>query len=257
MGYKNLKNFKTIFNRPDFDYVSDQGKIKNVVEIIRYRLLAPSAGAQYSAQELNVFVENLETFYESIVGRNIPDLQRGFSAAVEVLQTCIGIFKQPELKRANISRAYIRKFYKRFLHGLSVMLKGIRIAFDPDIISSTGIDSKQLKKYMLDNKEGLGRHFLFNNLGRNAFARRIKDDDIPIKELIVAERLLLRPSANQVRTYHGWKDLGLNHAPVRILSQQRTFGKERVYFFYRSGEHREYENQLVISPDKVDFRAAA
>jgi hypothetical protein len=254
MGYKNLRNFQTILNRKDFNYISDHEKIKEVEEIILYRISNPDGRELSYIKLLKEFLENLTSFYDSISGRNIPDIKKGYLLVIEELQRCIKIFTEPEFKRKSISRGYCKKFNKILLYGLYKLLDGIRAAFDSDIISSTKISRKQFIRYILDKVEGLGKKFLFNKTGRHAFVNKISA--VNMQELIVTSRLLDRPSGNQVRTHNGWRDLGLGHAPVRILSEHRGFRKDRIYFLYRLNEHNEYEAQLRTSPDKLVFSAA-
>lgn len=254
MGYKNLRNFQTILNREDFNYISGHKKIKEVGEIILYHISNPDDRESIYIKLLEEFLENLISFYESIAGHNIPDIKRGYLIVIEELQRCIKLFSEPEFKRKSISRGYCKKFNKTFLYGLSKLLIGIRAAFDPDIISSTKISREQFIRYILDNVEGLGKKFLFNKKGSHAFENKISI--LNMRELIVTSRLLVRPSGNQIRTFNGWRDLGLGHAPVRILSEHRGFRKDKIYFLYRLNEHAEYEAQLRTSPDKVAFSAA-
>lgn len=140
------------------------------------------------------------------------------------------------------------------MFGLSKLHDGIRAAFDPDIISSTKINTEQFVRYILDNAEGLGRTFLFHKTGRHSFVNKI--GSLNMQELKVTARLLMRPSGNQVRTYHGWRDLGLGQTPIRILSAHRFLGRDRVYFLFRLSEHAAYDAQIEIPPDKVVFSAA-
>ena len=254
MDYKNLKNFQTILNRKDFNYISDHKKIKEIEDIILYHISNPDDTKSIHIRLLEEFLTNLTSFYDSIAGYNIPDIKKGYLLVIEELQRCIKLFSEPEFKRKSISRGYCKKFNKTFLYGLSKLLIGIRAAFDSDIISSTKISREQFISYILDNLEGLGKKFLFNKKGRHAFSNKISRLDM--KELIVTSRLLVRPSGNQIRTFNGWRDFGLGHAPVRILSEHRGFRKNKIYFLYRLNEHAEYEAQLRTSPDKVEFLAA-
>lgn len=252
MSYKNLKNFQVIFNREDFNYISDHKKIKEIEEII-FCILNPDNRESIHIKSLEEFLENLTTFYNSVAGHNIPNIKRGYLIVFEELQKCIKLFSEPELKRRSISRGYCKKFNKNFLYGLSKLLDGIRAAFDSDIISSTEINRNQYIRYILDNVEGLSKYFLFNKAGRHAFSNKI--GGLNKQELIVTARLLIRPPSNQVRTFNGWRDLGLGHTPVRILSVHSSFGKSKVYFLYRLNEHDAYEAQLKKSPEKEVFSA--
>lgn len=253
MGYKDLIHFKLIFGREDFNFISDPKKIEGAGYII---LNISNLYREESNRLilLETFLTNLTSFYESVVGNNIPDINNGYSIIFEELQKCMKLYHEPELNRRSISRGYCKKMNKIFLYGLSNLLNGIRAAFDPDIISSTNIDKAQFVRYVLDNVEGLGKDFLFNTRGQHAFVNKI--NNLNMQELIVTARLLSRPSRNQIRTFNGWRDLGVGHAPIRILSQRKRFRKDRVYFLYRTNEHNPYEAQLQTPPDRVAFSAA-
>ena len=251
MSYRNLRHFQTIFNRKDFNYISDHKKIKEIEEIILYRISNPHDREVVYIKSLEEFLKNLTVFYNSVAGQNIPNIKKGYLIVLEELQKCIRLFSEPEFKRKNISRRYCEKFNKIFLYGLSTLLKGIRDAFDPDIISVTNINKTQFVRNILDNIEGLGRIFLFNKAGKHSFVNKI--NELNMQELIVTARLLIRPSGNQIRTFNGWRDLGLGHAPVRILSEHKKFRKDKIYFLYRLNEHAAYENQLKNPPSKAHF----
>ena len=155
-------------------------------------------------------------------------------------------------KRASISKGYRKKFKKLFLHGLSKLLKGIRSAFGPSLISTTNIDKDQLVRYFLDEKEGLRNKFLFNTAGKyNAVA---KLQSLNKKELIEAEKLLLNQKPKRT-TRNGWIDLGSEGMPIRILLiKHKKFGIFRKYivvFIFTLAEHQKYDKQLNKSPDKV------
>jgi len=254
MSYKNLENFQSIFNRSDFNYISNHKKIKEIEEIILYCITNPNGKESSYVQLLEIFLKNLNSFYKSITGDNIPDMKKGYSIVFEELQRSIELFSEDELKRRSISRGYCKKFNKTCLYGLSKLLDGIRVAFDPDVVTSVNIEEAQYIRYILDDKEGLGKLFLFNKIGRHSFINKI--DTLNMQELAVTVRLLIRPSGNQIRTINGWRDVGLGYTPVRLLCERRAFRKDKVYFLYRLNEHSAYKSQLETSPNKVAFLAA-
>jgi len=255
MGYKNLKNFQNIFNRADFNYISNLQTIERIGEIITISISARDKRESEHVKELKDYITNLNSFYQSIAAANVPNLNEGYNLIVEELQKVIRLFSEIIFKRESISKGHLRKMKKTFLYGLSRLLDGIRAAFDPDIISSTRIDNQQFIKFILDDTEGIGKYFTFNEVGKDSFIKKLPT--LNQQELIVTARLLTRPSANQVRTINGWRDLGLAHAPVRILSKPAKFGKARVYYLYRSNEHTQYQSKLDASPERAIFRAAA
>jgi len=250
MSYRNLRNFQNIFNRADFNYISDNKNINDISNIILHRISVPDGRESAHVRLLEKFLKNLDSFYKSISGNN-PNFNKGYSVIQRELTRCINLFSERESERRSISRGYCKKFSKTFLHGLSKLLDGIRAAFDPDIISKTNIDRDQFVRYILNNVEGLRKRFLFNKRGRHAFVNKIPL--LNIQELIVTERLLLRPSAGQIRIFHDWKDLGLGHAPIRLLVKPGRLGKKKVYFLYKANEHNAYENQLATPPSEVAF----
>lgn len=260
MSYKNLRNFGSIINRKDFDYVSDLTRINQIIEIILYRLTVPDGKESYYIKLIKEYLENLESFYSWINGDNITYLKEGYYFCQQELARMANILIMPETelyKRRGISKGYLRKFNKLFLYGLSMVLKGIREAFTPALVSSTGIDQKQLAKYMIDEVEGIGTKFLFNTNGKYAAAKKL--NGLTKQELIVAERLLSE-LIHARTTKTGWIDLGEKRLPVRILlvnnKKLGIFGRDIVAFIFRVGEHHDYEKQLKMHPDKSSFSAA-
>ncbi|MBW2988275.1 hypothetical protein DRJ48_04025 [Candidatus Woesearchaeota archaeon] len=253
MYYKGLINFQIIFKRDDFNHISNPNIIEAIKQVISFCLISPDKREKEHAAQLSVYIQYLTSFYNWIEGRNIPDIHHGYTVIVEVLKRCIWLFSLPEPKRTTISRGYAKKFSKTFQYGLARMLSGIRAAFDPDLVGHTRIERDQLIRYIFDNKEGLGRGFLFNMLGRFAFVKRVSQ--LPIQEIEVTERLLIRPSGNQIRRINGWLDLGVSGCPVRVLAVPSTFGRDRVYFLFRANEHPAYQAHLQLSPKSVPFRS--
>jgi hypothetical protein len=254
MSYKNLINFQTIFNREDFNYISNIKKIEEVERIILFTISNPDEKELIYIKILKQFLENLESFYNSILAHNIPDIKKSNKIIFEELHKCINLFSESKFKRKSISRGYIKKFNKTFLFGLSKLLDGIKIVFDPDVISSTKIDRKQFVRFILNNSVGLGKKFIFNKAGKHSFTNKI--NILNMQELIVTARLLTRPSKNQIRTFNGWRDLGLNKSPIRILLEHKRVRKDNVFFLYRLNEHNEYGNQLRTPPNKITSFAA-
>jgi len=252
MNYKKLINFQKIFNRPDFNHISDHKNIINIERVFS-NISNPDGEESEYKQRLEEFSSNLRSFYEAIAGHNIPDMKKGYSKISEVFETGISLLYGGKFERTALSKGYGRKFKKTFLYGLSKLFDGIRAAFDPILISSTRIDRQQFIRYILDPGVGLARSFLFNTLGHHSFVHKI--DDLNMRELIVTVRLLVSPSGNQIRTFNKWRDLGLGHTPVRILCEHH-FRKDKVYFLYRLNEHGAYQNQLNTPPKRVPFSAA-
>lgn len=255
MSYKNLKNFRYIFSRTDFNFLCDTPNIKQISEIVLYNLPAQNGNEPAYIELLTDFLKNLNSFYTWIDGNNIPDIKESYTILKQELERYINILRMPESKiyeRSSISKGYLRKFNKSFLYGLSKLLDGIRSAFEPSFIAATNIEREQLVKYILDTVEGFGNRFLFNKTGKNAPSNKLKS--LERNELIETLGLLSNPSQART-TRNGWIDLGLRACPVRVLLiKHRNFGlvrKDIVAFVFRRSEHRDYDDQLDILTDKV------
>ncbi len=247
--YCQLQNFRAIFNRGDFNYIADAGIISRITRVVG-SLTNPKESNKTSAYELKIFLKNLDSFYDWL-NSGVGVFNKGHKAAEKALVTAIAICEAPPERRLKISRSYLRKLNRNFLYGLSKLVVGIRKSFGVDELAKTNINAVQIANYIISKDEGLAKKFLLNHIGNHGFVNKL--DCMPKQELIVVMRLLLRPSANQVRTFNGWCDLGLGHAQVRILTQKHTFGKMRVYFLFRLSEHRDYERQLAVPPDRTRF----
>jgi len=251
MSYENLKNFCHIFERVDFDYISEFGQINRIADILLYHLAVPDGKDSTYIWLLEQYLKNLNSFYSWINGSGIPHIREGYVTCIKELERGINIIRLPEDKRMSISRSYLRKFKKSFLYGLSRLLEGIRLAFDPSLTSATNINKEQLVLYFLDKKEGLGNRFLFNKQGNHAAANKL--DSLNRNELIETIRLLLKQS--QLRTTrNSWIDLGSRATPVRILLIRHKlfgFGRDIVGFIFKVTEHSEYDKQLNVPLEKV------
>lgn len=255
MSYKNLKNFRSIFNRDDFSYISDIAHISQLSEIILYNLSSPDGSEPNHIKLLKAFLDSLEAFCEWINCSSIPPIGQGYILVEQELIRIIKILMTPELKRRAISKGYSKKFNKSFLYGLSMVLEGIREAFNPDVIKDTKIEKEQLIRYFFDKTEGLGHRFLFNQSGKDGAANKIFD--LNRDELILVMRLLLKPG-RQIRSYNGWLDFGRRNFPIRVLAIKPPifFGKLRVFSIFKKGEHEDYERALSTTPSNVQFSAA-
>lgn len=255
MSYKNLRNFKDIFNRDDFNYICDNAHISEVSEIFLYRIAVPDGKESAYIKLLESFLTNLDYFYMWLNGDKIPNIVEGYSICKDELVRSMGILRLSADKRASISKGYRKKFKKLFLHGLSKLLKGIRSAFDPSLISTTDINKDQLVRYFLDEKEGLRNKFLFNTAGKYNAVTKLQL--LNKKELIEAEKLLLNQNPKRT-TRNGWIDLGSGGMPLRILLiKNKEFGIFRKYvvmFIFRLTEHPNYDRQLNTSPDRVGIQ---
>lgn len=254
MNYKKLKKFQKIINCKDFDYISSVKTIKELENIIMHHISNSDGKEVAYVKLLEMFSDNLRNFYNSISNKDIFDLKKGYVIVIKELRKCINLFSEPEFKRKSISNKYYKKFNKNILYGLSKLFDGIRIAFNPNIVSSTKINKKQYVRYILNVDEGLGGKYLFNKSGKHSFMNKIVS--LNMQELIVTARLLIDPPKNQIRLFNSWRDLGLGYAPVRILSEHRIFRKDKIVFLYRLSEHKLYELQLKTPADKITFIAA-
>lgn len=253
MTYKNLKNFQKIFSRADFNYVSEHVNIYEISELILLHASYPDGKEQDYIFKLESFLNNMASFINWINGKKIKNIENGYHFSEQILSQVLRILKQPDFKRTAISGAYLKKFNKVFLYGLSAILKGIRTAFNPDVVSSTRINEDQLRRYILDKIEGLGKKYLFNTTGRDAFVNKI--GSLNRYQLIIVERLLFTLPSSQLRKYNNWLDLGLGNTPVRILIRPRSLRKDEVYFLFMAKEHSNYTWHLN-SRQEFGFLAA-
>lgn len=249
MSYKKLKNFKDILKDDDFDYICNHDNIYksplSISKIIIYKISEPDGKEQTYIRIFQEFLKKFNSFYETIEGENITDIKVGYLTVKKELERCIALFSEPNVKRMSISKHSIKQFNKRFLHGLSKLLSGIRASFDPELILSTNIKNEQYIRYFKDKKEGLGKKFKYNERGKDSFLK--KSDIMTIDELSCAHRLLIKPNRRQVRSvYVGWKELGSKKDIVRIIAKGNI-----ICFLYRLSEHRSFKNQLNIPPKKT------
>lgn len=252
MTYDELRNFQGIFGRNDFLYIYELSHIEGISEIILTNLVNPDGNENNHIVKISLFIGNLNSFFNWLNGRAIADMAESRKICEEILSKVIALFRESGNKRIAISRGYLRKFNKIFLYGLSLLVKGIRAAFNPDLVSATNIDRDQLERFIIDKKEGLGNRYLFNTTGNHAFTKKL--EYLSKVELIVTERLLLNPK--KARRFRGWIDFGGGRRTLRILVKPRTLLKDEVYFLFRGSEHREYQQQLKNSPTEFQFSAA-
>lgn len=252
MDYSELGNFAAIFSRQDFNYLSRMENIENA-SIVILHLNTNHSNDEECVLRIENFVANLDSFCKWI--GDIPDIRNGHAISRNVLITITNLLKQPELKRNYIGRGYLRKLNKNFLYGLFLILKGIRIAFTPSIVSSININKDQLARFFLNREEGIRKRYKFNERGDYAPAKVIPSLSKP--ELVVAERMLMDLPASQVRTNrNGWLDIGAKRAPVRILMLPRIFRRSVVIAIFKLKEHDLYERMLDIPPNRLHFSAA-
>ncbi len=253
MAYEKLSNFRGILRREDFDFISDISKVNEVCSLIKKISLMPGAEVNKALELLKAYSDKLRSFYIWL-NTSLPDVQQGFSIVSQALAAAINFLGKHETwQRTMVPERQLSKVKKDFLAGLSVLLSGIRAAFDPDIISATGIDERQMARYFLDKTEGLGARFKYNKNGRHAFANSL--GKLKKELLITAMRLLLRP-AGSVRTFNGWLDFGEGRNMLRILADSTG---RKMYFLYvarQSSEHDSYKEQLRTPPSKVRFEPA-
>lgn len=251
VSWNKFVNFQRIFNRDDFNYISDLNNIVLVLDPIMIGIHDPKRdNIGYSAL-VKDYLTNLQSFSSWIGGTEISELAQGFATCISVLSETLNILNQSAEKRILYENRR-NKLIKIFEGSLSKIAKGLCVAFNPEIIPFTNIAAEQVCRYILDGKIGLGTKFKFNKRGNCAFAGKIYA--LNMQELLVVLRLLLRPG-NQVRTFNKWKDLGAGGTVVRILVQPHWIRKDKVFFLYKANEHTEYSSQLTIPPDKTSFEA--
>lgn len=249
---RKLGKFRIIFERDDYNYISDERKIDGISNIMIYRISNPDGHEKFHRETIETFLVNLKGFYEWLNAENITDLKQGYLKASATLSTISNLLSKSIYERTNISGKYLRKFNKEFLYNLLRMYQGIKLVFDPDILSKTNIQNTQLARYFLDRQEGLSRIYAFNTKG-NYSARRL--NKLPKKDLVDVLGLLTRN--RDVRTLKGWRDYGSGPNSSRVLAKKSLFGRVKVYYIFTKYEHRDYERVMDQSPHEPDFEEAA
>ena len=224
MSYKNLRNFQTILNRKDFNHISDHTKIKEIEDIILYRISNPDGSEAIYTKMLKEFLENLNVFYISIASHNVPDINRGYSIVFEELQRCINLFSEHKFKRKSISRGYCKKFNKTFLAGLNLIYLGLDDSFKLDGGISLGND--YFANYLINSTTGLGNAYLFNE----SVINEIKSNNFSKKAL---QQFLLNLKKNhKIRDVgNGWQKYGSGRGDdYRAYgTKKHLFHKSRIY----------------------------
>ena len=243
-------NFQPIFHRPDFDYISNINNIFRIADSVLFRIHITKIEDSGYANLVKEYLGNLQSFSSWINGNTLPDLAQGFALCSSVLTEALQIFNESVEKRALYENRR-NKLIKMFVGGISTITRGLRTAFNPEVIPYTNIKEDQVCSFILDKTEGSGRKFLFNKRGRHSFVNKIHL--LNMQELLVVLRLLSSPSGSQVRTFNKWRDLGSSGAPVRILVQHNWIRKDKVFFLYKANENGDYQAQLSFSPVTVVF----
>jgi len=256
MSYKKLAKFQTIINRGDFTYISNHRNMGQVIEIIMYHLNSPGRGDKGNQLMLKAYLDNLDSFGSWFSVDGIREIEHGWITARGELIRVIKLFDQELFKRKSISKGVLKRFTKHLTYGLSRLLSGIRAAFDPAIISNTKITTGQLAEFILNEKVGLGKKYIFNKHGRTSFI--VKLPQLNRQELLATHRILHNPTGHNIRSLKGWIDMGAGNFPVRLLVQKNVIGRSRVFFLYTNSDtdKRAYRNQLSTPPGRVIFEAA-
>ena len=258
MAQEKLKNFKSIIDRDDFNYISEDRRIREVALTLEnlWKSIHNDAEKLYCAKLLRDYLEHFTSFYKNlvpenkVVEKNLQDLSKGYKIVCESIEMCIRILGGSDIERESISKQYCKKFSKTFSYGLTNILKGIRKAFEHNNLYAVNISRDQIIKYILDEKVGLGKRYLFNKMGKYSFMSRV--GYLQKKELVETVKLLTNPSKKQIRKQAGWLDLGYGKDPIRILCSHG-----RVHFLFKSNEHQFYEKTLRgFSPKTAEFLAA-
>ena len=253
MSYKRIKSFQGILNREDFNYISDEDNIEALKRILSRWSLIDEAEIKVIIAKINSYVRALDSFYRWTKS-SIPEIREGCVKARTELLRIISLLEKNKERREKIKQQHLKKFFKNFLYGLSRILIGVKVMFDPDLVGSTTVTKEQIANYILDKEEGLGRRYRFNKLGPHNFVSTLSN--LTMQEIIAVERLLKNPPRSQVRTANGWLDIGASRCPVRILIQPRKIGKSKAYFLFRKtvSGHRDYQQTMNnVNPEDVSF----
>ncbi len=254
MAYKNISNFTKIIDREDFTFISDKKNISSVADYIK------NINTRLTTHDMALFITQyknyLDLFANWINTKNLADLHEGYTLCVLELNRYIKLAK--DYNRVNISRGMTRKFVKNFYLGLNFILNGLRAAFDPLNITKFQFSADQLKKYVLDKKEGLQRTHSFNTSGSHGSFNKLATFNK--NEVLQVIRLIVRyPEIRQIK---GWKDLGMGGTIIRILMKSYLGRKDKIYFMYNLKEklprNGPYRKTLTGGYDahKGEFKAA-
>ncbi len=255
MSYINLRNFQTILNRKDFNYISDYKKIKDIEEIILYRISNPDGRESIYIKLLKEFLENLTSFYDSISGRNIPDIKKGYLLVIEELQKCIKLFTEPEFKRKSISRGYCKKFNKILLYGLNLIYTGLDESFKVD--GGVNLSTTYFVNYLIDSNIGLGSKYIFNQ----KVIKDIKDDNF--SKQVLKQFFSNLHNKHKVREAGKcWEKYGTGQGDgYRAYgTKKRVFKKARIYFLIHNDPKSKQRTDYYIrdnDPSTVPFLNAA
>lgn len=243
--------FQPIFNRADYTYISDIDRLDRIARDILEKIATVRAEIdKVYADELKIFLSNLQSFASWINAQSVPELADGVATCLTEISTALAIFNEPAEKRAMFANKS-NKMPRVFGGSISKIARGLRLAFSLDFLPLTNISTDQVCRYILDSNIGLGTQFRFNKRGNYAFASKICA--LNMQELLVVLRLLTNPSDAQIRTINKWRDLGAGKTVVRILVQHCLIRRDQVFFLYKANEHREYEDQLSKPPKSSDF----
>ncbi len=232
-----LAMFRSILSRQDFDFISDENQINAIIEAFRFEV---------NPGIIRSYRECLETFYGWVSYHEIPDIEIGYRRCQWSLGMAMVVSGQPV-------SAYRRKIAKRFLHGLSRIGNGLKVMFDPDILSFTSITKEQLIRFILDKEIGPGGMYLYNTEGKDSFVNKLRK--LSLQELAVLNRLLLWPGLMHRRktAKHGWDEIGRRSDQVRIIAGH---GSNKLYYLFSVKDHGAFERALGTAPERAAFRAA-
>ena len=244
MRYDRLSRYRHIFQRKDFDYLSDSGTIDSVHGALTLLNISDGLG-QSHAGVLKDYLSALIGFTAWLGGAGIPRVKLGYEIVLASLSQPLKVFQKVDRERELISSSYAAKFAKSFIKGLDSISSGLQEAFLPEHVMATGITAKHLCLFILDTTVGLGTRFAFNSQGKDSFVGKLPS--LNKQELAVAMRLLLRPG-NQVRTVNGWRDYGLGATDIRILAMPRALRSPAIMYLFRRNEHPLYQRYLGMRP---------
>ncbi len=240
-----LLDYRHIISREDFNYISDAGHFKEILDIFPF--IQVHTGNEEARQETILdFLKQLKSFYEWLPGSSLSKVKSGYEMCSASLTQVHGSLGQPAASRSKISKGYVRKFRNSFEKGLGVMASGLQSAFEEHAMA-TALSAGQLRLYLLDNKVGLGRKFTFSDKGGDSPVA--KSGKMNKRELVSAIITLLNPG-REAEEKNGWLGLGKGQNLVRFLMLRRRLRSPVVVFLFRLSEHDRYVKFLNENPAK-------
>ncbi|MBI2665516.1 hypothetical protein HYX12_02775 [Candidatus Woesearchaeota archaeon] len=222
MKFKKLQPYVQILDNPSFSYIADPKRISELLAVVEALRFQSDTGKSKTIFE--TYLNNLRAWYDKF-NSTVPDLRNGYLKIGATLQLLIAVIEKSQTE--NIPRGKIHSFMKTIKHGLNGLTNGLRVCFDPDIISTTVLSQEQIVKYLFNKEIGLARKFKLNTIGDNCPVRVLPG--MSREEVIQAVKYL---SKGDFERKGGWNVYGRGQRTIRVV----TTG-DRVYAVFKSQAH--------------------